>query len=356
MPHLLVSALLVTVCSTGAPAPRIEDPGARARVRYHFPPPGEELAAQSRKRPEDVGLHPDIGQRMQPQGGDNFAIWRHGHLVHVHGDFNQRRPMASLRKTWHAMAVGAAIKQGRLPSVDVKISRYQTQLAGKDADATFWHVLTQSSGFDFPGCGDSTDYAPGQVWTYSDLNLIELCHALAKVYGRKDYFDDYAQVLRAAYFDAIGIRGAAILPATAEQGSDGIRLELDLEDMGRLGLLALARGSWNGVELVPRAFVEALERKQTQGMKINNTMCSEGGTMVEWVPAVAYGYLTWNNNDRRIAGADPAWAWASGKGNNRIFWHHGLGLVIAGMGIGLDVIAIAEAAVTGANPLAAGPG
>jgi CubicO group peptidase (beta-lactamase class C family) len=348
---------LAAACASSAPrAPSPSPPTSPApappAIRYYFPPPGESLDVQSRKRPEDVGLDPAVIARLGPKGGDRWALWRHGHLVHVHGDFNHRRPMASLRKTWHAMAVGAALKQGRLDSLDRPIATYRPDLRGKDARATFRHVLTQSSGFDFPGCGDPTDYAPGEVWSYSDLNLVELCHAMARIYGRRDYLDDYTSVMGAAYFDAIGLRGHAVLPATEAQGFDGIRFEFDLEDMGRLGLLALARGTWSGVELVPRAFVEALETTQTRGMKVNDTACSEGGTMVDWKPSVAYGYLTWNNGEGRVEGADRAWAWAHGKGNNRIFWHHGHGLVIAGMGIGLEAMAIAEAAVVGPNPLA----
>lgn len=36
---------------------------------------------------------------------------------------------------------------------------------------------------------------------------------------------------------------------------DGVRFHFDLEDMGRLGLLVLARGRWNGIEVIPRTLI-----------------------------------------------------------------------------------------------------
>ena len=54
------------------------------------------------------------------------------------GNFNESLEVKSLRKTWHAL--------------------------------TYWHVMTQSAGFDYPGCDDPNDYLPGENWTYSDYN------------------------------------------------------------------------------------------------------------------------------------------------------------------------------------------
>ena len=68
----------------------------------------------------------------------------------VEGDFHRAVDVASLRKTWHAMTVGAVIKQRKIRSLDEPISRYETDLTGADAAATWRSVITQSSGFDYP--------------------------------------------------------------------------------------------------------------------------------------------------------------------------------------------------------------
>ena len=338
-----------------------------------FPARGRSIENQQRKTPQEVGLDPAVAERINeyiarnPYSGarekPRWALWRHGCLVHIEGDFYKTTDVASLRKTWHAMIVGAAIKQGRIPSLDQKISAWLPELKGNDAEATWRHVLTQSAGFDYP-YGNHPDYKPGQMWTYSDLNLVHLCNALARVYGKKDFSDDYADAARRAYFDAIGMEGwsTAIKKDAGFGGkSDGVRFVLSLENMGRLGLLALARGSWNGVELVPKWFVEQLESKQTAGMQVNYDGPNDGrvGLSPEQFPECPYGYLTWVNTDRDLfTGADSAWACGRGAGGTMILWNHRNGMVFAGVAVAASsgansVARVIETSIAGLNPPAA---
>ena len=337
---------------------------------FYFPPAGEGIANQSRQFPEMLGLSPKIVDELnsliasQPesQRGKRWALWRHGHLAHVEGDFNTAIDVASLRKTWHAMIVGAAIKQGKIPSYRQKLSEWNEGLVGHDADASSWHVITQSAGFDYP-YADHPDYKPGEMWTYSDWNPIQLCNALARVYGKTDFTDHYEDVAGEAYFNAIGMRGwSTSLKAGPKDGPgpDGVRFVLSLEHMGRLGLFALARGSWEGAELVPRWFVEELETKQTYGMKVNYNGPFDG--RIEQLnesefPECPYGYMTWVNTDGDFyPGADTAWAWGWGAGGTTILWNRNNGIVFAGVGMqpdpsGHGVPHIIEANVKGPNPL-----
>jgi CubicO group peptidase (beta-lactamase class C family) len=171
----------------------------------HYPPRGNSLAQQAVRAPAQVGLNPAVIDELRGKAL-RWALWRYGYLVHVEGDFNHRQDVASLRKTWHAMTVGAALKQGRIPSLQQKLVTWVPELTGDRALATWWHVITQSSGFDYP-YDDYPAYKPGEMWTYSDKNPRVLCTALAHVYGKKDYHDHYEDVLKAAYFDAIGMQG-----------------------------------------------------------------------------------------------------------------------------------------------------
>jgi hypothetical protein len=328
------------------------------------------MANQDRRRAEEVGLAPGFAEKIDAyirrhpytarRGTPRWALWRHGHLVHVQGDFQQTVDVASLRKTWHAMIVGAAIHQGRIPSYRQKLKVWLGDLKGHDAEATWWHVLTQSAGFDYP-YGDYPDYRPGEMWTYSDLNLIRLCDALARVYDKKDFHDHYADVAKAAYFDAIGMEGwsTRIITDSSSRTQDGVRFVLSLEHMGRLGLLVLARGTWNGVELVPRWFVEELETKQTRGMKVNYDGPNDGkiGMSPQEFPEVPYGFLTWVNTDRDLfAGTDSAWACGRGAGGSVVLWNRNNGIVFAGVGIQVGAGAesiprVLEGAIRGPNPL-----
>ena len=319
----------------------------------YFPPPGRGLLLQARRNPTDLGLSAALLDRLDRQIRSNpvpdrtqrWALWRWGYLVHVEGDFDKPIDVYSLRKTWHALTVGAAIGQNRIPSIDQKLSVWQTELEGNHADATWRHVITQSSCFDYP-YGSHPAYRPGEMWTYSDMNPFHLCHALAKVYGRRDFYDDYQQVAAAAYFDAIGMEGwgTCIHFDTLSQMDDGVRFLLSLEHMGRLGLLVLARGRWQGRQLIPQAFVEALERKQTYGMSVNYEGPCDGKTHLhayaDRFPECPYGYMTWVNTDGDyFPGADSAWAFGAGAGGNYTLWNFNLGIVFAAHGIQMDPLA-----------------
>jgi CubicO group peptidase (beta-lactamase class C family) len=266
----------------------------------------------------------------------------------------------SVRKTWHALTVGAGIQQGRLTSYDELISDYVAGLSGNDALVTYRHVMTQSSAFDYPGCDDPTDYLPGEIWTYSDYNPYYLNRALASAYERPYSRDGYTSLLREAYFDAIGMQGWRVTVNTKELGGlgDGIRLFLDLEDMGRLGLLVLADGVWDGQRLIAPGFVDEFETKQVYGMPAVYDGCNGSFNLdPDQFPEAPYGFMTWVNTDGDYypgAGAD--WTWSSGNGGFYVLWNRSNGIVFAATGAKFapgsnSFPHILEANITGPNPL-----
>mgnify|MGYP005844295599 CR=1 FL=1 len=334
-------------------------PGSAGVSGWYFPPPGEELDKQARRTPAEIGLKPAAVGQLRGSAS-RWALWRHGYLVHVEGAWNETVDLASLRKTSHAMTVEAFLGQGRIPSCHQPISVREKDLTGAGARATWRHVIQQASGFDFPhpDYPHVGDPAPGAVWTYSDKNPVRLCNALAKVFGRRDYHDRYEDVIRAACFDAIGMRGWKLRAAAG-----GIRFLLDLEDMGRLGLLALARGQWAGRQVVPRWFVEELERKQTYGMRAVYNGPDDGNVGGGWFhahrekfPEPPYGSMTWTNTDGTLLeGAGREWAYGWGAGGARIQWNYTHGIVYAGVGVddrklGRNIAVIIEDNIAGPNP------
>lgn len=315
---------------------RVEGPAEDPQLDLYFPPPGEGLDVQSRVTPEEAGFAPGVIAALE-EIAPRWALWRNGRLVHVKGDFNETSDVASQRKTWHALTVGAALQLGKIQSLDQRIREWNKDLTGEHGNATWWHVMTQSAGFDYP-YGKYPAYPPGRMWTYSDYNPVNLCNALARVWGRKDCHDHYETVVKEAYFDAIGMRGwqIAYKKDRAFKGpDDGVRFILDLEDMGRLGLLVLARGKWGGKQLIPAWFVQQLERKQTYGMLINYDGPNDGkvGLDPEKFPEVPYGLMTWVNTDGDLMpGADRRWAYAAGAGGHLTMWNRRFGIVFAAAG------------------------
>ena len=324
-------------------------------TQMHFPSAGQGIDLWDRCGPTDAGLDGGVVDAIQafasahpnasPRCSSRWGLWRGGRLIHAEVEdptcFTEIIDVASLRKTWHALIVGAAVLQGRIPSIDQKISEW-VDLEGSHAEATWRHVMMQSAGFDYP-YGDYPAYGPGEMWTYSDLNLVHLCNALARVYGKKDFYDDYQHVARSAYFDEIGMVGwsTRIVFDRSSQMDDGVRFVISLDHMGRLGLFALARGTWEGKRLVSDGYVAALETKQTQGMKVNyegpNDGVSHLSAYEDKFPECPYGFLTWTNSDGDyFTGADRGWAWGAGAGGTYIMWNAELGIVFAAAGIEMN--------------------
>jgi hypothetical protein len=325
----------------------------------YFPPAGESLSSQSHKSPAEVGLGDSVVADLSAViTAGRWALWRHGYLVHVDGDFNDNDEVKSLRKIIHAATVGVAIRRGFVPSLDQAVSAWNPELTGLDANATWLHVMTQTSAFDEP------TLAPGSLWAYSDANPLQLCCALARVWGRKDYTDRYDLVVSDALLDAIGARGWSSFPA-----ADGIRFLFDLEDLGRVGLLFVAGGEWNGHRLIPLWFVEELGTKQTYGITPNYDNENDGhtGLQVEDFPESPYGLMTWVNTDRDLYPNSSAdWVVALGVGGHYLVYNRDFGIVLAiidGDFRPIDgnppgwptpvriAIEVLEQAVTGPNPL-----
>jgi len=326
-----------------------------AGAGFHFPPPGEALGVQAQREPLEVGLDPAVLPLLASETS-RYALWRHGHLVAVDGDFFQRAQVASLRKTWHAFSVGGALAQGRIPSLDQPLSALVPGLVGPDALATWRHALTQSSSFVHPGCGDPNDYPPGEIFTYSDSNVLAVNRGLAAVFGKSNYKDHYEDVLEQTLFGPLGLRGWSL-----SYKGDGVRLHLDLEDMGRLGLLALAGGAWDDVAVVPPDFADALETRQTGGLAVDYVGCEpfpseELGLDAVSVPVAPYGFMTWLNAEGSFyPDADPGWAFAAGVRGFVVYWNRATGVVLAAVGADLArgpaaIPALLDAAILGPNP------
>jgi hypothetical protein len=113
-------------------------------ARFVFPKPTQGKDAWQVRQPSEAGLRPSVITQLEG-GADRWALWRDGYLVHVSGDFDYKLDVKSLRKTWHALTVGAALGQGKLQSLDEPIGRWGLDLQGQDARATWRHVITQSS-------------------------------------------------------------------------------------------------------------------------------------------------------------------------------------------------------------------
>ncbi len=310
-----------------------------------FPIAGDGLDVQSHKKPAQLGMRSTIvkdlrdtvrsypGCTIKPDA--RWALWRHGYLVHVEGNFTQASEIKSARKTIHAATVGALIHQKKIggseKALALNVAKTWNEKSGGasldscDADATLKHVLTQTSGY------QDAKKCPGEKWHYSDLNPPVLNNvAVRAVLGdTKRRFDETPTfyrdtVLKPVLFDRLGAsKSLDAFPATwaGEDGTppDGIRIKASLSDLGRFAVLMANDGKWKSEQVIPKWYVLEMAKLQTMGSE----------------PESPYGFMTWTNAKREThPGRSPKWATASGAGGHYITWNrdNGIALVILDSG------------------------
>lgn len=195
-----------------------------------------------------------------------FKGYRHDSAV---ASFSTAKPFVST-------LVGVALAEGRIASVDDPVTRYLPELGRRDpgfARITLRHLLTMSSGLaqqdpyyslDLRGAAlrDSRiAEPPGRRFDYNNIDTVLLGLVLERVTKKpvSAYLEDKV-------WGPLGMEadGAWSLD---HDGSGLEQLQAGLSgravDFAKLGLLYLHKGSWQGRQLVPRAWVEDSTRADT---------------------------------------------------------------------------------------------
>ncbi|NNJ96112.1 MAG: serine hydrolase [Gammaproteobacteria bacterium] len=288
----------------------------------YYPPEGETISYQSIKQPAEVGLSTTTVSALQSViTGGRWALWRHGYLVHIEGDFNSNTDVDAVSTGIHAATVGVAVERSLILSLDEKLSVWNSELTGIDADVTWRHVLSQTSAL------DDSAALPGTAWAYSDANAYQLNKALSRIWGRIDLTDNYDAVLADALFDPIGAQGWS-----SSVAADGINLHMDLEDMGRIGTLLIAGGVWVNNRILPEWVLDLMVTRQSDSIPAiyNNANGGITGLQVVDFPESPYGLMTWVNTDQILyPEADATWAVVLGAASHLIAVNPANGIVLA---------------------------
>ena len=122
---------------------------------------------------------------------------------------------------------------------------------------------------------------------------------------------------------------------------DGIGFNMDLEDLGRIGLLLVLGGEWEGSHLLPFSFVSQMLGKQTYGLSPNYDNDNDGQTelLSTDFQESPYGLMTWVNTDLDLyPGADSTWAVALGADGQFILMDPESGIVLAMQDVLVEVV------------------
>jgi CubicO group peptidase (beta-lactamase class C family) len=262
-------------------------------------------------------------------GADEVPGWIYGSRVaNVTFTADTVHNMKSVSKSVASLALGIAIDQGLIRSVNEPIFSFFPELAdlrSPERDRIqLVHALTMSMGLKWveatPATGDDNDEVrmhrasdpcryvlglpatapPGQEFFYNTGALTLVSAVVRKATGRP--LDEFA---RAMLFEPLGITNAGWSRVKGDTDAGG-GLRLRPRDMAKIGQLVLAGGRWNGRQIVSKDWIEA---STTWKLKATDEQ--------------SYGYLWWGG------GSKFPWIGALGRGGQYIRIVPSLDLVVA---------------------------
>ena len=309
------------------------------------PPPGQTSIAPDALR-EAIAYGEETGSHA-------LLVWHDGtlQLEHYYPGFSPgtRTPTQSMHKSVLALLFGTAIRDGYIGSVDDPVARYLPEWAADPRGTiTIRQMLQQDSGIGYPQTnylnpagdylqvmmggelertllGQRAELAPGTEFDYNNVNAGLLGIVLQRAVGRP-----YAQYLSEALWQRIGADEATVTVDSAAHRTPRTFCCLDATARSwlRVGLLHLNVGAINGVQVIPREWLEAVVMPSDRNPN--------------------YGYLTWlgtgyerqrrYNHKSAVTAfqsepfAAPDLRYFDGFGGQRVYIVPSLGLVIVRTG------------------------
>ncbi|ROR73465.1 serine hydrolase domain-containing protein [Bogoriella caseilytica] len=200
----------------------------------------------------------------------------------------------SVSKTWTALAIGFLVAEGRL-DLHARLS----DVLGLPANPlTIHHLLTMNTGHSaeqLPEIGfDATrllqvepEHTPGSHFVYNSPATFALSQMVTHLTG-----EDLTAYLQPRLLDPLGIPARWMRHAHGvEQGFSGYHLAV--EDITRITLALASGGRFQGRQVVPAEYVEALARPWSANRDPEAPAPTEGEPPNDWW--LGYGYQVWRN-------------------------------------------------------------
>lgn len=288
--------------------------------------------------PQEMGMNPSLLTQMQDVIGANIPrlhsllIVRHGYLVFERYYQGYKKDdehyLASAGKSVISALVGIALRDGYLKHLDQTLAEVFPEYIVPETEPrkknmTIRALLTMTSGLVEEGQDTGTfDESKNIVSSVLELPMILHKEPMFQYTNTGPHLLLYliAHRTRTSIFDfanthlfqPLGISPHEHWQITAQgwysSSAPKGRLLLQPRDMAKFGYLYLNQGMWDGVQVVPAAYVTQSTHKQ-----------NEGGSPVD----AAYGYLWWITQHRKYAAF-----FASGLGGQLIYVIPALDLIV----------------------------
>ncbi len=262
---------------------------------FAAPPDAPGAVWQQLKAPEQAGWSQEnltaIKDYVEEIGSTSAMVVQHDVIVAAWGDVSRRSNLHSARKSLLNSLIGIAVADGKINLDDtlakLNIDDLPPSLTEAEKQATVRDLLEARSGVYHPAAYETTgmqekrpdrgSHPPGTFWYYNNWDF----NALGAIYEHAS-----GQSIFAAFADKIaGPIGMQDFSArdghyvrSPESRYPAYLFDLSARDLARFALLFLRGGNWNGVQVVPEAWVK------TSTHPTSDT--SSGG----------YGYLWWTGD------------------------------------------------------------
>lgn len=212
-----------------------------------------------------------LAERSRDTGSNAVIVYSRGKIIFEYHSDKKREPiyLMSCVKSIAALAVGEAIAEGKIESIDEPVADFYPEWhQGRKEAITIRHLLTQTSGLQHTGTGaevynvpDSVRLAlaaelttaPGSAFSYNNkaLNLLSGIIHVATGSPLEIYVRDH-------FLAPMSITDWKWEKDEAGNAYAMSDLALKAEDFVKFGLLVLQKGMWQGKQLVPSSWVEQL--------------------------------------------------------------------------------------------------
>jgi CubicO group peptidase (beta-lactamase class C family) len=242
--------------------------------------------------PEEQGFDSDklysVDDEIQAKFPDVYSllIIKNGRLVfedyYSFGEQEKIAPVHSVTKSVISILIGIAIDQGRITSVDQKVSEFFPEFFTKDInplkkDISIRHLLTMTPGFEWSDRGEilwewffSSDFIkftldldlespPGEKFTYSSA----VSHILSGILTRATGMTAL-EFGRKYLFNPLGIEDVKWTQSPKGFNRGGSSLQLKARDMAKIGFLYLNNGIWENKPIVSETWVKKSTKFQVK--------------------------------------------------------------------------------------------
>jgi CubicO group peptidase (beta-lactamase class C family) len=232
-------------------------------------------------------------------------------LIYHYGDKNIPYNCASVRKSIFSALYGIAEGKGII-NLDATLRQLGVNdsinpLTETEQSATIRHLLTARSGIYLPALGESEgmkrrkpargQYLPNEHFYYNNWDFNALPIILERITGKK-----IGELIHEWIAVPIGMRDFTPQNVTYQYGSETeypqTRVYISAEDLARFSSLYLTQGKWQGVQIVPEAWVE------TSVQAVSHEQ--QDADLAEHPFMEGYAYLWWIDEDEQTFWADGA--------------------------------------------------